>query len=196
MNATRERLVKHARELFREKGFKEASIGQLIARAGGSKETVYRHFKSKEDILSAVFAAEHEHYSSVLESLRNDHADVKQGLIDLASGMLVELTSDRSVAVRRMMTAEVRGYPDIGRLYYSEFSSKGYEFIESFVKRYQTSGDLKPLDSTHLTEYFAAIVLYRSMVMRECCVIRPMNPAAARRAATLLVGDFLAAFGT
>jgi len=145
--------------------------------------------------VSAVFAAEREHYVSVLESLRHDNDDVKEGLIALAEGMLVELTSDRSIAIRRMMTAEARGRPAIGRLYYTEFSSKGYELSESFIRRYQASGALKPLDAAHLTEYFTGMVLYRAMIMRQCAIVKPMSHAEARRAATRIVTDFLEAFG-
>jgi TetR/AcrR family transcriptional regulator, mexJK operon transcriptional repressor len=196
VEATREHLVSNARELFRKKGFKDASIGQLIAQAGGSKETVYRHFRNKDALLKAVFEAELKDYVSALEPLRHPPDDVRRGLTDLAEALLVELTSDRSIALHQMLTAEAHGSPDVGRLYYTQYVSKGYELGEHYLKRYQASGDLKPLDSMHLNEYFGAMLIYRAVIMRQSGVIKPMSRAEARRLATRVVGDFLDAFGT
>ena len=51
----RAKIVEAATHLFREKGFHAVGIDELGAAAGISGPGVYRHFGSKEDLLTAVF---------------------------------------------------------------------------------------------------------------------------------------------
>jgi len=194
--ATREHLVKNARELFHQKGFKDASIGQLVSQAGGSKETIYRHFSSKEELLSAVFDAELKDYVATLAPLREPPPeDVKKGLTDLAQGLLIELTSDHSVSLHQNMTAETRSRPEVGQLFYALYISKGYEIGEQYLGHYQQTGQLRKMNARHLAEYFSGMLMYRTTLMRQCGVISAMSRAEARKLAVRVVEDFLEVFG-
>ena len=50
----REHLIDVATRLFNRLGYHAAGIDQVIAEAGLAKTTLYRHFKSKEDLIVAV----------------------------------------------------------------------------------------------------------------------------------------------
>lgn len=50
----RERILAAYRELAREKGFYRMTVDELAARAGISKRTLYRYFRSKEEIIDAA----------------------------------------------------------------------------------------------------------------------------------------------
>jgi AcrR family transcriptional regulator len=50
----KERIMAACRELAREKGFYRMTMDELAARSGVSKRTLYRYFRSKEDILEAT----------------------------------------------------------------------------------------------------------------------------------------------
>lgn len=52
--ARRQAILDHAKELFAASGFKAVSIGEIGAGAGISGPAVYRHFGSKEDILTEL----------------------------------------------------------------------------------------------------------------------------------------------
>ncbi|MCC9145195.1 MULTISPECIES: TetR/AcrR family transcriptional regulator [unclassified Arthrobacter] len=49
----RERLVEAATELFYAEGLRAVSVDKVIDRAGTTKVTFYRHFKSKDDLVVA-----------------------------------------------------------------------------------------------------------------------------------------------
>ena len=53
---TRQRIVDAAYSLFWRNGFVRVSIDNIADRAKVTKRTVYQHFRSKDDILSAVFS--------------------------------------------------------------------------------------------------------------------------------------------
>jgi hypothetical protein len=50
--ATRAELLAAAEELFAERGFSEASLGEIAGLAGVSKGALYHHFLSKDDCSS------------------------------------------------------------------------------------------------------------------------------------------------
>lgn len=53
--AARESLLRAARELLAQDGYRAASVAALAARAGVATGSVYRHFPSKAELLSQVF---------------------------------------------------------------------------------------------------------------------------------------------
>lgn len=50
----REHLIDVTAELFNSLGYHAAGVGQIIAEAGIAKTTLYRHLKSKDDLIVAV----------------------------------------------------------------------------------------------------------------------------------------------
>ncbi len=52
-SGARERLLDTAYELFSRRGIRDVGIDELIDRAGVAKATLYRHFPSKDDLITA-----------------------------------------------------------------------------------------------------------------------------------------------
>ena len=63
----RERLVAAAIELFYRHGFQAVGIDQIIARAGVTKTTFYKHFESKDDLMVAAVQRRDEWESAAWE---------------------------------------------------------------------------------------------------------------------------------
>ena len=51
----RAEILTAAAELFRARGYRAATLEELARRLGMSKKTLYGHFRSKEDLLAAIF---------------------------------------------------------------------------------------------------------------------------------------------
>lgn len=51
----RERILAACRDLARSRGFKSLTVDELAEQAGISKRTLYRYFRSKEEIIEAAF---------------------------------------------------------------------------------------------------------------------------------------------
>lgn len=71
----REHLIEVATELFNRCGYHASGIDRVIAEAGIAKTTLYRHFKSKEDLIVAVLQRIDAQYR---EDMR-DAVDAKTG---------------------------------------------------------------------------------------------------------------------
>jgi AcrR family transcriptional regulator len=57
---TRRRILDAAYELFYRKGFSRVGVDEIAAFADITKRSLYYHFKSKDELLEAVFDLQHE----------------------------------------------------------------------------------------------------------------------------------------
>lgn len=55
---TRARILHAARRVFLESGYLEASVGDVVKRAGVSRAVVYLHFRDKRELLEAVIRSQ------------------------------------------------------------------------------------------------------------------------------------------
>ncbi|NMI06361.1 TetR/AcrR family transcriptional regulator [Paenibacillus sp. SZ31] len=79
-------------QMFTEKGYEKTSIQDIIDALGMSKGAIYHHFKSKEDILSAVMEKELGRAEDMfMELIQNTHApNARQKLISILENIIVD----------------------------------------------------------------------------------------------------------
>ena len=70
----REHLIDVAAELFNRLGYRAAGVDQVIAEAGIAKTTLYRHFKSKEDLIVAVLERIDEKFRDDMRIYVDEHS--------------------------------------------------------------------------------------------------------------------------
>jgi AcrR family transcriptional regulator len=98
--ATRQRLLRAALELYTTVGFRATTTPAIAARAGVAEGTIYRHFSGKEHLLNEVFrGAQHWGTSVVQES---DDDEGTPGRLREIARRLIE-TAARDAAQTRML---------------------------------------------------------------------------------------------
>ena len=65
----RQHLIGVAAELFNRHGYHAAGVDQVIADAGVAKTTLYRHFRSKEDLIVAVLKHRDEQFRTEMRQV-------------------------------------------------------------------------------------------------------------------------------
>ena len=60
-------ILEAAQQVFNDKGYYDASIDEIAARAGIAKGTVYLHFSSKEDLVVALFVQQFTEFLAQIE---------------------------------------------------------------------------------------------------------------------------------
>jgi AcrR family transcriptional regulator len=97
-SAARERILATADRLFYEEGIHAVGIQRVVAEAAVTRVTLYRHFPSKDDLISAYLErrgrADHEQVDGIIAA---HPADPRGALDDLATA----LTRDDFGAVKR-----------------------------------------------------------------------------------------------
>lgn len=115
----RDEIAAVAECLFLERGFAETTMQLIAARAGASKETLYRHFGGKEELFSEVLRKRSARIFGAQGGLPFEGA-VGEVLPELGLNLLRFLVSPDSLALYRVVVAEASRAPELGRIFYSE----------------------------------------------------------------------------
>lgn len=101
VDETRERIVRTARALFRERWYDEVTLGQIAEAGGVSHQTVLNHFKSKEGVFGAVLA------SAEAEAIALDSQSAAED-VDTAIRMLLQRYEQMGLENARFVVQEHR----------------------------------------------------------------------------------------
>lgn len=115
----REEIAAVAQRVFLELGFSETTMQAIAASAGASKETLYRHFGSKEELFSEIVRTRAE---SVFCGLGEGplRGEPKEGLTRIGHNMLRLISGEDSLCLYRLVIAEVPRAPELGRIFYDQ----------------------------------------------------------------------------
>lgn len=112
----RDAILDAALDLFIERGLGAATMGEVAARAGASKATLYKLFPDTGALLDAAIAREVDRGRDIIaEALRAP--DLARALSSAMRAMLAAL-DDRTVELFRLVISEAGRRPDLGRRFH------------------------------------------------------------------------------
>ncbi len=113
----RKQILDSAIDLFTEQGFAASSMDLIAKNADVSKQTVYSHFGSKDDLF---FAAIEQVCSSlhILDLSMDDLSDPQHILLQLAQRFTEVITSKQACAVHKICAFESGAYPQVSAIFY------------------------------------------------------------------------------
>ncbi len=83
ISKTRQKLVDVARQLFAKNGIANTTMNDIAKASGKGRRTLYTHFKSKDDVYSAVIESELERLSDKLDEVANKKISPQDKIIEL-----------------------------------------------------------------------------------------------------------------
>lgn len=197
VNNKREQVLEVASECFLSNGFDGTSVNVMARDAGISKESIYRYFGSKEELFKAVIERELEVYKKGMEDMAGDYREqsMEEALYHVAEVTLKTLSSDRTLALRRLIFLMAARGSKVGRHYYRLGPQAAYEKLEKiFVFHFDKNPPRVNCGPARLGEHFIAMVLHNTMLERECGIIRRLGPKEIKKRCNEAVEDFLDAF--
>lgn len=132
---TRERIRSAARRLFLQQGYVATSTDAILAEAGiASKETLYRHYASKEELFVDVLGQVSLEQPGISEKLAalpvpQDLLALRDTLTMLARTILSIMSQPEYLALVRMVIAEAPRFPQLGSLFLSTVPLRGFALI-------------------------------------------------------------------
>jgi TetR/AcrR family transcriptional repressor of mexJK operon len=182
-----------ATEYFLQHGYRGASINAMARSSGISKESIYRYFSSKQQLFEAVIGRELIEYRRSLHRLDATlrSMELRSALITVSETILGIITTDRTMALRRLIFDEATRSPEVGQHYYKIGPGQAYTVIESVLETHPHQSDF---DIPTLARHFTGLLSWRITLERQCAVrAQPTAQEIAELAATL-VDDFMKAF--
>lgn len=87
---TRQRILETASQLFYDQGARAVGVDLVVEKAGVAKTSLYRHFRTKDDLLAAFLLREDEDFWAQWESVAGRHAGDPAGELDAQLGWIGE----------------------------------------------------------------------------------------------------------
>src|SRR6266487_4702232 len=128
---TREQIRAAAQELFLQHGYLATSTDAILAEAGiSSKETLYRHYASKEELFVDVLGnltLSQPRISSKLSALPAPHdlPSLRQALATVAREIFSIMIQPEYLALLRVIIAETPRFPQLGPLFRATVPERG-----------------------------------------------------------------------
>lgn len=164
--AKRDAILDAARTSFLANGYQGTSVDQIAAAATVSKQTVYKHFGDKRELLSAIvhavldgavrpFAGRVAHLS--------ESTDLRADLTALGIDYLRSVLSEPVVGLRRLVVAEAGRVPELAELYYRQAPARTLAAFADAFAALDRRGVLAVPDAALAAEHFAFLVVGRSI---------------------------------
>jgi len=151
-----------AAALFLEKGYQGTSMDDVAAAARISKQTIYTHFASKEELFADLVLGNVERveeFVSTMAETVNGAGDLEEGMRRLARRYIRLVARPEVLRLRRLVLGEVGRFPELARTYYDRVPGR---VIAGFADLFAELGKEARLtldDPVLASEHFAWLTL-------------------------------------
>lgn len=140
-------ILEAALALFVEKGFAATRLDDVAARAGLSKAAIYLYFADKTALFQGVVRRAIGGNLLTVERLAKAHQGPVATLIPAILDFMASRVEDTPMAsIAKVVIAESRAFPEIGRFYLKEVIGRGIPIFESLIARGVESGEFRRVD--------------------------------------------------
>lgn len=150
-----------AASLFLKRGYGGTSMDDIAAAAQVSKQTIYTHFASKEDLFGQLVLGNSERVEDFVagidEALGAD--DLEAALRGLARRYLGFVARSDVLRLRRLIIGEAARFPDLARRYYELVPGRVYAALAKRFEELQKEGRIRAGDATEAANHFAWLTL-------------------------------------
>ncbi|WP_205875587.1 TetR/AcrR family transcriptional regulator [Mycobacterium camsae] len=157
-------ILSAGRELFLGNGYQGTSVDAIAASAAVSKQTVYKHFGDKHQLLMAIVTdALDTTVSAFVEraSTLAETTDLERDLTAFAADYLRAVLQEHVVQLRRLVVGEANRLPDLAALYYERAPGRMFSALADCFSRLDQRGLLEVPEPATAAEHFAFLVVGR-----------------------------------
>ncbi|HYZ68332.1 MAG TPA: TetR/AcrR family transcriptional regulator [Mycobacterium sp.] len=159
-------ILSAGRELFLSNGYQGTSVEQIAASAEVSKQTVYKHFGDKHELLLAIVDnALASTVAPFLERIRTlaDTTDLEADLTALAADYLRAVLQEPVVQLRRLVVGEANRVPELARLYYEQAPARTLAAFAECFSALHRCDLLHAPEPALAAEHFAFLIVGRAI---------------------------------
>jgi TetR/AcrR family transcriptional regulator, mexJK operon transcriptional repressor len=158
----RQLILDAGQALFLSQGFQGTSVDQIAARAQVSKQTVYKQFGDKRQLLFAIVSAVLDSIATpVIERIIElaHTTELESDLVQLAVDYLHAVLAEPVVQLRRLVIAEANRLPDLADIYYQRAPARTLAALADAFRQLGERGLLNITERTAAAEQFAFLVV-------------------------------------
>lgn len=191
-------IVQAAADVFLGTGYAGASMDEIATRSGVSKQTVYKHFTSKEalfiEIMSEMMGKADTAVHTGLPKLET-RAQLEAYLLDYAIRQLTIVLTPGLMQLRRLVIAEAQRFPELAKMLYARGPARALQAMGDAFEQLAARKLLQFSDATVAASQFNWLVMAdpvnRVMLLGDDAI---PSPQQIRRHAEGAIATFLAAY--
>lgn len=195
----RRAILQAATEVFLKGGYLGTNMDEIAAASGVSKQTVYKHFASKEALFVEIVGSMTNDAGDLVHNAvpeLKDRSDLADFLVDYAYRQLSVVLTPRLMQLRRLVIGEVARFPDLARVLYERGPMRAMRALaatfEELARRDFLTLDDPMTAAAHFNWLVMSQALNQAMLLGDHAI---PDDAELRRNAVEGVRVFLAAYG-
>jgi TetR/AcrR family transcriptional repressor of mexJK operon len=188
-------ILEAAKKLFPLSGFDGVSMDAIAAEAGVSKLTVYSHFRDKETLFVAAIEAKCRELLPDEMFPTVSPGSIRDALMRIGRSFFALVSSPVATGLHRMILADQRNGPQLGRMFWQAGPARITESFERFLANAVAAGQLDIPDTEAAAGHFLCLLkgmVNRRMLCSECAT--EVTPEADEAHVQSVVEFFLRAY--
>ena len=165
---TKHKILLESLRLFSKRGYDAVGVEQIAAAVGIKAPSLYKHYKSKQDIFDAIFEETARRYEAFADTITVPLQDTEQDAVifgEITADYLVEKVNslidyslhDEYVSrFRRMMTIEQFRTPELSELYSQRYVNEIHNYHKVLFSKMIEAGVLAKEDPSTLAMMYDA----------------------------------------
>jgi len=145
--ARRDAFLEAGRAVFHEKGFSDATLDDVIAKSGGSRQTLYALFGGKQGLFEAIVS---DNCETIYRGMTQDALAGRppaEVLEEVGARYLTIVTSPDCLSLNRMVISEAPRMPELAQRFWSLGPGRSRAFLTAFFESQIARGTLQLTDA-------------------------------------------------
>ena len=178
--STKKRILDEALTLFSQKGYANVYVAQIAEAVGIKAPSLYKHYKSKQDIFNAILDEMKSSYDRQAALLNMDGSDAgadaavfsevsEDELVKMGLGLFMYFLHDEyAQKFRKMLTVEQFSNPELAELFTKQYAEYPLSYQSAMFATLSTKGILKDCDpKVTALQFYAPMYMLLTMCDRE-----------------------------
>jgi len=148
---------------FLASGYEGTTMEEIAARAGVSKQTVYKHFTDKQHLFADIVLSTTDDMSALIGIIAEKlpaTTDLSRDLENLAETFLVALMQPRVLRLRRLVISSADRFPEISSAWYERGFDRVLAALASSFRALADRHLLAVDDETAAAEHFVGMLFW------------------------------------
>ncbi len=189
-------VLEAAAELFLEQGYIGTSMDQVARNAGVSKQTVYSHFSSKDQLFSAAVRHKLEDYFPEKAVGKLSTHTVETDLLAVGEAYGELMFNPESIAMFRLLTSAADHSSHLAQLFWDSGPQELLERLIDFLSAWEEKGALAFDDPEWAAMEFVSLIKGGLQFKLAIGLIEPLSAEEIRAHVKRCVTSFLRLYGT
>ncbi|HEY3699597.1 MAG TPA: TetR/AcrR family transcriptional regulator [Spongiibacteraceae bacterium] len=154
-----DKIIDVATQLMLENGYSHTSIEAVANAAGVAKRTLYSRFPDKSDLFAAVIQRRREAFLGPVQKISAAGGSIDEQLLQIGNHMLSWGLQNDTIAIKRLITAEVERFPELSALVHNTSRTRTIDTLAAIFDREIKSGALTIADSRFAAMQFLEMIM-------------------------------------